>query len=135
MLISVALMNTQSFCKQSTTHYHPLTEEEKMDDNPPLFPSSPDYFYGGTNTNNQSQLTGKVGFHGTPLLAQLHQERLKLWFFFNTTVTRFKSTEGSVTVADAITVPLSLDLTVDCVFSCLYMTERPETLERPDSAL
>lgn len=52
-----------------------------MDDNPPLFPSSLDYFYGGTNTNNQSQLTGKVGFHGTPLLAQLHQERLKLWGF------------------------------------------------------
>lgn len=33
-------------------------------------------FSGGTNTNNQSHLTGKVGFNGTPLLAQLHQEWL-----------------------------------------------------------
>lgn len=49
---------------------------------------------------------------------------------FNTTITRNKSMEGSVTVADSITVPLSPDLTVDCVFSCLYVTERPETLKK-----
>lgn len=59
-----------------------------MDDNPLLSFSSGLFLGGGTNINNQSQLTGKVGFHGTPLLAQLHQEWLKLPGLLNTTITR-----------------------------------------------
>lgn len=31
-----------------------------------------------------------------------------------------------------VTVPLSLELTVDCLPRYLYMTEKAETLERPD---
>lgn len=81
LLISVALMNSHN----------------RFVNNPPYTITPPDLrgengwqssflflllwtiFRGGTNTNNQSQLTGKVGCHGTSLLAQLHQEWLKLW--------------------------------------------------------
>lgn len=85
------------------------------------YPSSLDYLLRGTqNTNNQSQLTGKMGYHGSSLLAQLHQEWLKLWGSLNSTITRIKPTEGSVTVADSNAVPLSPDLTVDCL--CLTVS-------------
>lgn len=92
-----------------------------MDDNPPLLSFfSGLSFEGDANTNNQSQLTGKMGYHGSSLLAQLHQEWLKLWGSLNSTITRIKPTEGSVTVADSNAVPLSPDLTVDCL--CLTVS-------------
>lgn len=122
LLISVALMNSHNrFVNNPLVHYHPLAREEKMDDNPPLFSFfSGLSLKGDTNANNQSQLTGKMGYHGSSLLAQLHQEWLKLWGSLNSTIARIKRTEGSVTVADSIAVPLSPDLTVDCL--CLTVS-------------
>lgn len=103
------------------------------------YPSSLDYLLRGTqNTNNQSQLTGKMGYHGSSLLAQLHQEWLKLWGSLNSTITRIKPTEGSVTVADSNAVPLSPDLTVDCLCLTVSMCDwktRNTKKKRPDSAL
>jgi len=65
-----------------------------------------------------------------PPLAQLHQERLELFgvHLFNTTITRIKPTEGSVTVADSITVPLitwphcGLFSTV-CLAVCMWLKD------------
>lgn len=78
-----------------------------------------------TLTINPSCLEKWV-FHGTRLLAQLHQEWLKLWG-----LSTLQSPESNLwrdLLRWLITVPLSPDLTVDCVFCCLSVTERSEAL-------
>lgn len=102
------------FVNNPTTHSHPLTQEEKMDDNPLGSSLLWTIFKGAQTLTTDPSGLKKAGFHGTCLLAQLHQEWLKLWGLLNTTITQIKFMEGSVTVADSITVPLSPDLTVDC---------------------
>lgn len=70
MLISVALMNSHNrFCKQSTVHYQPpprLKRGKWLTILLAFLLLWTIFFKGGTNTNNQSQLTGRV-FVESPL--------------------------------------------------------------------
>lgn len=75
-----------------------------------------------------------MGYHGTCLLAQLHQEWLKLWGLLT-----LRSPESNLR-RDLLQWPTLLlyhyHLTsLWTVFNRLCVTERPETLKSPDSAL
>lgn len=69
--------------------------------------------FRGAQTLTINQLTGKVGFRGTPLLAQLHQEWLRLWGLLTLQSPESNLRRDLLQWPDAITVPLSPDLTVD----------------------
>lgn len=104
MLISVALVSNHNPFPLNNSHYQPLSKEEKMDGEPGFF------LFSGFNNHLQVLLELCLhNFNRTPL-ETLQSQILPL------------TMEGSVTVGrQAVTVPPSLELTVNCV-NCIWLS-------------